>query len=88
MKIVKGANLPPLIFGLVFFIVGLVFLKLPPTIPADTLSHPITDLSLYQIQALFSYLESVTISIPLMSVGLISIALGLALRKPGPEKEK
>jgi hypothetical protein len=88
MKIVKGANLPPLIFGLILFIVGLLFLKLPPSIPADALSHPITDLPLYQIQDLFSYLQSVTISIPLMSIGLISIALGLALRKPGTEKEK
>jgi hypothetical protein len=81
MKIVKGANLPPLIFGVILFIIGLVFLKLPPTISSDVLSHPVTELQLVYVEELFSFLGSLSMSIPLMVSGLISIALGLAIRK-------
>jgi len=81
MKIVKGANLPPLIFGVILFLIGLFFLRLPPTIPEDVLYSPITQLQLAFVEDLFRYLESITISIPLIVAGLISVALGLAIRK-------
>ena len=81
MKILKGANLPPLIFGLILFIVGLFFLRLPPSIPTDALSSPITELPQYYVQELFLYLKWLTISMPLIVAGLISVALGLAIRK-------
>lgn len=81
MKIVKGANLPPLIFGVVLFIIGLFFLRLPPSIPTDAFSSPITELPQYYVQELFLYLKWLTISMPLIVTGLISMVVGLAIRK-------
>ena len=81
MKILKGANLPPLIFGVILFIIGIFFQRVPPAIPADALYSPITQLQLAFVEDLFRYLQSMSISIPLMIAGLISIALGLAIRK-------
>jgi formate hydrogenlyase subunit 3/multisubunit Na+/H+ antiporter MnhD subunit len=86
MKLAKGPNLPPLIFGVVLLIIGLVFFRLQPPIPSIVFNSPITDLQIGFVRDMLSYIQSLSISIPLILAGLISIALGLTFRKPTGEK--
>jgi uncharacterized membrane protein HdeD (DUF308 family) len=79
-------NLPPLIFGVILLITGLVFFKLQPPIPSTVFNSPVTDLQIGFVRDLLYYTQSLSISIPLILAGLISIALGLTFRKQTGEK--